>query len=61
MTEQWTVADVATRLGVKESTVRAYVSRGQMPAPSGRLGRTPYWTPKDLEPWLGGRRRKEKQ
>ena len=50
-----TVADVAARLGVRESTVRAYMARGQMPAPSGRLGRTPYWRPQDIEPWLSSR------
>lgn len=51
-TGELTIADVATRLGVRESTVRAYMARGQMPAPSGRLGRTPYWRPRDIEPWL---------
>lgn len=54
-----TTEDVAARLGVTPSTVRAYHSRGQMPPPSGRIGRTPYWTPRDIEPWLEGRAKTE--
>lgn len=50
-----TTGDIAERLGVEESTVRAYHSRGQMPAPSGRLGRTPYWTGDAIDPWLAER------
>ena len=48
------VADVARSLGVAASTVRAYNSRGQMPAPTGHVGRTPYWSPEDIEPWIEG-------
>jgi predicted DNA-binding transcriptional regulator AlpA len=47
-----TIADVAHRLGVTTSTVRAYMAREQMPAATGRIGRTPYWAPDDIEPWL---------
>lgn len=43
--DRWTVADVAGHLGVAPATVRAYLARGQMPAPDGRLGRTPWWAP----------------
>jgi excisionase family DNA binding protein len=53
----YTTADVASVLGVKESTVRAYAARGQIPAPSGRVGRTPYWAPDDIEPWIATRNR----
>lgn len=49
--EQWTVADVAAHLEVAESTVRAYLARGQMPAPDGRLGRTPWWRPATIRGW----------
>jgi DNA-binding transcriptional MerR regulator len=49
-----TTEDVAAVLGVAASTVRAYNSRGQMPEPSGHVGRTPYWTPEDVEPWIEG-------
>lgn len=48
----YTTADVAATLGVTASTVRAYAARGQMPAPTGRVGRTPYWTPEVIEPWI---------
>lgn len=50
-----TVADIAAAVGVAPVTIRAYVSRGQMPAPSGRVGRTPYWTRKKIGPWIATR------
>jgi predicted DNA-binding transcriptional regulator AlpA len=53
--ELYTTARVAEALGIAESTVRAYTARGQMPAPSGHVGRTPYWTPEDIEPWITSR------
>jgi hypothetical protein len=48
VTERWLVADVAAYLGVATSTVRAYVTRGHLPAPDGRLGRTPWWRPETI-------------
>lgn len=50
-----TITDVAVRLGVGTSTVRAYLSREQMPPATGRIGRTPYWAPEDIDPWLDAR------
>jgi predicted DNA-binding transcriptional regulator AlpA len=50
-----TVADVARLVGLAPSTIRAYVSRSQMPAPSGRLGATPYWTRAQLADWMTSR------
>ena len=47
-----TTEDVAARLGVATSTVRAYRSRQQMPAPTGVIGRTPYWTDAAIAPWI---------
>jgi predicted DNA-binding transcriptional regulator AlpA len=49
-----TTEDVAAALGVAASTVRSYNARRQMPEPSGHVGRTPYWTPEDIEPWITG-------
>lgn len=49
--EQWGVADVAAHLGVRPGTVRAYVARGQMPPPDGRLGRTPWWWAASIQEW----------
>lgn len=49
--DRWTTADVAAYLDVKESTVRGYAARGQMPAPDGRLGRTPWWRPATIKTW----------
>jgi DNA-binding transcriptional MerR regulator len=50
--KHYTTGDIAEALGVEPSTVRAYNAREQMPRPTGHVGRTPYWTPEDIEPWL---------
>ena len=50
--KRYTTADVAAALGIAESTVRAYNTRGQMPKPSGHIGRTPYWTDAAIGPWI---------
>lgn len=52
--ERLTVRDVAAQLGKKEATVRAMVSRGKLPAPDGRLGRTPWWRPDTIAAWEQG-------
>jgi excisionase family DNA binding protein len=52
-----TTRDVAERLHVTESTIRAYVARGQMPRPDQRYGRTNLWKPTTIERW----REKENQ
>lgn len=41
--EQMSVADVAARFGIAESTVRGYNSAGRMPAPDGHVGAAPWW------------------
>ena len=48
---QWSVTDVAAHLGVKPKTVTAYLAREQMPAPDGRLGRTPWWWESTIRSW----------
>lgn len=48
---QWSVTDVAAYLGVKPRTVTAYLARNQMPAPDGRLGRTPWWWETTIRSW----------
>ena len=50
---QWSVGEVAAYLGVKRSTVTAYRSRGQMPQPDGRVGRSPWWRPETIRAWRG--------
>jgi predicted DNA-binding transcriptional regulator AlpA len=47
----WTTTDVAAYLGVTVSTVSAYRSRGQMPAPDRTIGRTHVWTPARIIEW----------
>jgi predicted site-specific integrase-resolvase len=54
--KRYTTADVAAALGIEAVTVRVYNARGQMPAPSGHVGRTPYWTAARIEPWISGQR-----
>ena len=55
MTKRYTTSDIAEAVGVRPSTIRAYHSREQMPAPTGHVGSTPYWEPKDIEPWIKDR------
>jgi hypothetical protein len=50
--DRLTVGDVAALLDIAPSTFRAYVSRGQAPAPDGRFdGRTPYWLASTIAGW----------
>ena len=54
--EQLTVPQVAARLGIAESTWRAYVARGQAPAPDGRYGaRLSWWWSSTVDGWDAGR------
>lgn len=54
---QWDVAAVAAELGVKPATVRAYMARGQMPTPDGRIGGSPWWFEETIIEWIPTRRR----
>ena len=47
----WTTEDVATCLGVVSSTVRAYVTREQMPKPDRYIGRIRLWMPSTIREW----------
>lgn len=42
-TDQLVIEDFAEALDVKLPTLRAYMARGQVPPPDGRLGDTPWW------------------
>jgi DNA-binding transcriptional MerR regulator len=55
--KRYTTEDVARAVDVQPSTIRAYHSRGQMPAPTGRLGEKPYWDAEDIEPWIEDRKK----
>ena len=50
--EQLSVEDVADRLAVQPSTIRAYLARQQMPQPDGRIGNTPWWWPQTIEQYI---------
>ena len=52
-----TTSDVATVLGVSQSTVRAYLARGQMPDPDQRIGHMPLWKPETISIWRAARRK----
>lgn len=52
--EEWTTDQVVAYLASKgrpiaPDTWRSYVNRGQAPKPVRRVGRTPVWSPADVE------------
>lgn len=52
-----TLPQVLAHLGergrvIGRSTWRAYVARGQAPAPVQRIGREPLWTAEQIDAWL---------
>lgn len=50
--EEWTARQCAEHIGVKPSTWRAYVARGQAPRPSRYLDqRTPLWSAAEVRAW----------
>lgn len=50
-TDYWTAQDCADHWGISPITWRSYVSRGQAPAPSTRISRTPLWDPATVRAW----------
>lgn len=53
--EQLTVPEVAARLGLAVATVRAYRAQKRLPAPDGRVGRTPWWWATTIDVWQANR------
>ena len=53
---QWTMPDIARELGVPTATVRSWLHRGQMPEPTGRVQRSPWWSADDIEAWMEQRK-----
>jgi hypothetical protein len=51
----WSVEMIATATGTAPATIRAYNSRGQMPPPTGHIGRSPYWAAHVIGPWIDSR------
>lgn len=51
----WLTDDVAAYLKVTTGTLRGYLSRGQMPAPDRRFGRSNAWRPATIIGWHQGR------
>ena len=49
---QWTMPDIAAHLGVARSTVRWWLHMHQMPEPTGRTVRSPWWQGEQIETWL---------
>jgi hypothetical protein len=54
LAELLSIGEVARRRGVVESTIRAYLSRRQMPAADYQIGRSPYWRPESLRGFVRG-------
>jgi hypothetical protein len=61
MTAQLTAGDIATRLGLSLSAVRAHRQRGTMPAPDGTLGNSPWWWETTIAAWAASRRPRGQQ
>lgn len=53
--EWWTIQDIATYLGIEESTVRSYRAQGRLPDPLRLVGRTPIWAPTAIIEWQKSR------
>jgi excisionase family DNA binding protein len=53
-----TTRDIAAYLGIKPSTVTAYVARGQFPGPDAVIGATKLWKRSTVEAWAARRPRK---
>ena len=49
--EQWGISDIAHHLGVAAVTVRAYLSRDQMPEPDGHIAGSPWWDADRIRDW----------
>lgn len=49
--EQWGIADIASHLRVAAVTVRAYLSRNQMPDPDGHIAGSPWWDADRIRDW----------
>lgn len=54
----WTTTDVANYLQISDSTVRAYLTRDQMPEPDLRAGQQRLWRPETIKRWHQQRPRK---
>lgn len=54
----WTTDHVAAYLNVSTSTVRAYLTRDQMPSPDLRAGQQRLWRPETIQRWHSQRPRK---
>lgn len=62
-TDWWTTADVLAYLKsvgvpISDTTWRAYVARGQAPAPDRLFGRSPAWLPSTIRDWQASRPRR---
>jgi excisionase family DNA binding protein len=55
-----TTKDIAAYLGIKPSTVTAYVARGQFIPAAATIGATKLWKRSDVEHWAANRPRKGK-
>ena len=49
---QWTQPEIAERLGLNPGHVRVMRHRGQLPEPSGMVGKVPWWDAAVIEPWM---------
>jgi predicted DNA-binding transcriptional regulator AlpA len=50
-----TTSDIADRLGIQRESVHRYLTRGDIPQPDERAGRTLLWRVDTIEEWIAGR------
>lgn len=55
--DRWNMEEVAAYLGVTTGTIASYASRGQMPQPELRIGRSVAWLPATIIKWDSSRPR----
>lgn len=58
--EQWGLSDIAHHLEVAAVTVRAYLSRDQMPKPDGHIAGSPWWDADRIRDWERPRSRRRR-
>lgn len=52
MSKPLTYADLSSKTGVPEGTLRQWKRRGILPAPTATFGASPVWDPQAVEGWL---------
>lgn len=52
----YTYAEIAAALGVSSVSIRMKMNRGLLPEPDYRVGQSPAWKARRIEPWIEARK-----